>query len=65
MKLKPELPPADNKSTSEIILERTGVDIALCPFCKIGKMEEVDEIPEGTGLSAFHIIWEARNRDGP
>ena len=65
LELRPELPPVDKKTTSEIILERTGIDITLCPFCKSGRMEEVGEIPEGSGLSAFTIIWGARNRDGP
>lgn len=44
------------KSLEEIMLQLTGIDITMCPICKRGKMHVVEEIPEGTGLSAAHII---------
>jgi hypothetical protein len=65
MGLNSELPPVDKKSVSEIMLERTGIDINRCRLCKTGTMEKIHEIPEGSGPSAFYIICEARNKDGP
>jgi len=65
MGLSQEIPPMDKKSVSEIMLERTGIDINRCLFCKIGTMKRTHEILEGAGPSAFYIICEARNRAGP
>jgi hypothetical protein len=65
MGLNPELPPVDKKSVSEIMLERTGIDINRCLCCKTGTMKKIHEIPEGAGPSAFWILHETRNKDGP
>jgi len=63
--LRPEIPPVDKKTTSEIMQELTGVDLTRCPCCKTGRMKLFHEIPEGAGVSAFFIIHAVRNRDGP
>jgi hypothetical protein len=38
------LPESANKTTQELILELTGVDITVCPCCKEGTMRIVEEI---------------------
>ena len=63
--LRPEVPTVDKKTVSEIMQELTGIDLTCCPCCKIGKMKLFHEIPEGSGVSAFFIIHEVRNKDGP
>jgi hypothetical protein len=40
-----EIPKTTEKSTAELMLELTGIDITLCPSCKTGSMIVVDEIP--------------------
>ncbi|MBN1471998.1 MAG: hypothetical protein JW925_09470 [Syntrophaceae bacterium] len=55
----------DNKTAPEIMRELTGVDLTRCPCCKIGRMKLFHEIPEGSGVSAFFIIHDVRNKAGP
>ena len=50
------LPKPVEKNINELMLELTGKDITLCPFCKKGTMEKVSEIPKLTGVSAYEII---------
>jgi len=43
-------------SVRKIMLKLTGVDIQLCPYCRKGKMRQVQKIPMYTGMSAYSII---------
>lgn len=40
-----QIPATAEKTTQEVMLELTGIDIELCPCCKKGHMRIVDEIP--------------------
>jgi hypothetical protein len=40
----------------EMMLLLTGIDLAICPYCKKGKMRLLADIPRYTGLSAKQII---------
>lgn len=40
-----QIPEATEKSTQELMVKLTGVDISLCPCCRKGSMIIVDEIP--------------------
>ena len=43
--LSPELPKQEDKTTQELMLELTGIDINICPVCKKGRMKIIAEIP--------------------
>ncbi len=43
-----ELPPIAQKTTEQLMLELTGVDITKCPRCKVGKMRVIAEIPNAS-----------------
>ena len=60
---QPEPVPLTEKSVKEVITRLTGVDIALCPCCKAGKMYRLAEIPKGSGLSPAEIIRRQSFRD--
>lgn len=44
------------KTVREIMLEKTGNDIAKCPVCKKGRLTVVSSIPKHTGTSPYDII---------
>jgi len=50
--LSPELPEQEDKTTHELMLELTGMDINICPVCKKGRMKIVAEIPGISGFSS-------------
>ena len=47
--LSPELPQPSKKTTQELMLELTGIDVTRCPFCKNGTMKVIGKIPEVSG----------------
>ena len=47
--LCPELPKPSKKTTQELMLQLTGIDVTRCPFCKKGTMKVVGKIPEFSG----------------
>lgn len=48
--LDPHPPEADDKSTNELMLELTGIDLTVCPHCHRGKLHTVEELsPLSTG----------------
>ena len=47
--LCPELPKPSKKTTQELMLELTGIDVTRCPFCKNGTMKVIGKIPEVSG----------------
>jgi len=44
--LSPELPKPGKKTTQELMLQLTGIDVTRCPFCKKGTMKVAGKIPE-------------------
>ena len=44
------------RTLREMMLLLTGIDLAICPYCKKGKMRVLGEIPRYTGMSAKQII---------
>jgi len=44
--LLPELPKPGKKTTQELMLQLTGIDVTRCPFCKKGTMKVAGKIPE-------------------
>ena len=42
---------ADTKTTQELMLELTGIDLAKCPCCQKGTMRVIAEIPQYSGVS--------------
>lgn len=44
--LSPQLPKPGKKTTQELMLQLTGIDVTRCPFCKKGTMKVVGKIPE-------------------
>ncbi len=42
-------PPIAQKTTEQLMLELTGVDITKCPQCKVGKMIVIAKIPDASG----------------
>ncbi len=53
---KENLPKPVEKNIKELMLELTGKDITICPFCKKGTMKKVVEISKFIGVSAYEII---------
>jgi len=47
--LSPELPKPSKKTTQQLMLELTGIDVTRCPFCKNGTMKVIGKIPEVSG----------------
>jgi len=45
-----------NKSVKELMLELTGQDISICPFCQKGKLQRMLKIPEQTGPGFFERL---------
>ena len=43
--MTPELPHRSKKTTRELMLELTGLDITLCPFCQKGSMKKIGTLP--------------------
>jgi hypothetical protein len=41
----PQPPPTTKKSAREMLLEVTGLDLALCPVCKVGTMIVIGQLP--------------------
>ena len=48
--------PRITHSLKEMMLKLTGININLCPCCKIGEMKMVIEIPPGIGKHPFSFI---------
>ena len=44
--LNPALPEIPDRSTQDLLLELTGIDISRCPNCKKGTMVIVAELPK-------------------
>lgn len=53
----------ENKTVREIMLERTGRDIAKCPFCKTGNMVPVQSVPPRSGANPYDVIHRKKRRD--
>ena len=47
--LSPELPQPSKKTTQQLMLELTGIDVTKCPFCKKGTIKIIGKIPEFSG----------------
>jgi len=45
LKVTPPPPPSDRESTPDRVLRLTGVDITLCPLCKIGHLVYAHRLP--------------------
>ena len=43
--MTPELPHRSKKTTQELMLELTGLDITLCPCCQKGTMRKIRKLP--------------------
>jgi hypothetical protein len=44
--LNPALPQVPDRSTHDLLLEMTGIDISRCPICKKGTLVIVAELPK-------------------
>jgi len=52
----PGMHEAAEQTLREMMLQLTGIDLTICPYCKKGKMRLLAEIPPYTGLGAKQII---------
>jgi hypothetical protein len=53
--LSPQLPEPAEKTTRELMLELTGIDVDKCPFCKKGSMKVIATLARLPSVS-FHIL---------
>jgi hypothetical protein len=61
--LSPDLPKPSKKTTQELMLQLTGIDVTRCPFCKKGTMKVVAKIPEVSGGFFNPSIMEPKIKD--
>jgi len=61
--LSPELPQPSKKTTQQLMLELTGIDLTKCPFCKKGTMKVIGEIPEFSGGFLNAAFSEPKKKD--
>ena len=49
----PDLPKITKKTSKEMILQFTGLDISICPHCKKGNMIIIKEIPKPLNIYCY------------
>jgi len=49
--LPPQIPETCDKTTRDLMLELTGIDVTQCPLCKKGQMKKIEELPKFAGGS--------------
>ncbi|MBN1930262.1 MAG: transposase [Desulfobacterales bacterium] len=61
--VKEDLPKRERKSVEELMLELTGKNIRLCPFCKKGTLKQTALIPRDIGTGVSEIINRVNRED--
>lgn len=45
-----------SKNTRQLMLEMTGIDIENCPFCRKGRMQRIEKLPEFQTVSLIALL---------
>jgi hypothetical protein len=45
-----------SKDTRQLMLEITGIDIDICPFCRKGRMQRIEKLPEFQTVSLIALL---------
>jgi hypothetical protein len=61
--LSPELPQPSKKTTHELMLELTGIDVTKCPFCKKGTMKVVTRLAKFSDTSLNTLFNQPQIKD--
>ena len=61
--LCPELPKPSEKTTQQLMLELTGIDVTKCPLCKKGTMKVIAQLPKFSATSLNALFNQPQIKD--